>query len=80
MPEYIYDIDWEASDDGVFLRGVCHNLTELVRCRDCIYYESNSFFGRDWHACAMFAADRDGSEYWPDPDDYCSKAERKKRR
>lgn len=52
----------------------CETLTELVRCKDCKYYRD----GDCWHEW-----DNDGRIYYqsvinePNPDDYCSRAERK---
>lgn len=48
---------------------------ELIRCKDCKYYRED---GDCWHEW-----DNDGRIYYqsvinePNPDDYCSKAERK---
>lgn len=56
---------------------VCLNkekLQELIRCKDCKYYRD----GDCWHEW-----DNDGRIYYqsvidePNPDDYCSKAERR---
>ena len=51
-------------------------LQELIRCKDCKYYRVD---GDCWHEW-----DNDGRIYYqsiinePNPDDYCSLAERKK--
>lgn len=48
---------------------------ELIRCKDCKYYGED---GDCWHEL-----DNDGRKYYqsvinePNPDDYCSRAERK---
>ena len=50
-------------------------LQELIRCKDCKYYRAD---GDCWHEW-----DNDGRIYYqsiinePNPDDYCSRAERK---
>ena len=50
-------------------------VAELIRCKDCKYYRAD---GDCWHEW-----DNDGRIYYqsiinePNPDDYCSRAERK---
>lgn len=52
-----------------------NDFKELIRCKDCKYYRED---GDCWHKW-----DNDGRMYYqsvinePNPDDYCSRAERK---
>jgi hypothetical protein len=72
--EYIIPIGEEAQDYDEMFIGVIRRQPELVRCKDCKYYRD----GDCWHEC-----DNDGQIYYqsvinePNPDDYCSRAERK---
>ena len=71
MKEYICIYD---EDDMMYILNPYAQNTELIRCEDCKYYRD----GDCWHEW-----DNDGRIYYqsvidePNPDDYCSKAERK---
>ena len=71
MKEYICIYD---EDDMMYILNPYAQNTELIRCKDCKYYRD----GDCWHEW-----DNDGRIYYqsvidePNPDDYCSKAERR---
>lgn len=64
-------IAWFDSDKGQW----AYPMKELIRCKDCKYYRED---GDCWHEW-----DNDRRVYYqsvinePNPDDYCSRAERK---
>jgi len=74
MKEFIVPIDDTALNfDEIFI-GVLRTHAEMIRCKDCKYYRDDDC----WHEW-----DNDGKIYYqavinePNPDDYCSRAERK---
>lgn len=75
MTEYIYEIEEDQSDESeIFIGWIRRHSKQLIRCKDCKYYRD----GDCWHEW-----NNDGRIYYqsvinePNPDDYCSKAERK---
>ena len=66
--------EWFEGDDWQYDSG-WSKVQPLIRCKDCKYYRED---GDCWHEL-----DNDGRIYYqsiindPNPDDYCSKAERK---
>lgn len=68
--EYIIPIGEEAQDYDEMFIGVIRRQPELVRCKDCIYWQDNND-GYPHSNCKWNESET------PDPDDYCSGAERK---
>lgn len=67
--EYIVPIGEEALDvDEIFI-GVIRRQSELVRCKDCKWWQDKTAY-RDYSICVDYGSSMDA-------DDYCSRAERK---
>jgi len=62
--EYIY-FEW-TDDHGV--HGI--KMGELIRCKDCKYYQQGSRNSDDWLWCMM-------NHHYTDEEKYCAWAERK---
>ena len=66
MIDFIITCDSELQQNGSYK---IRRYRELVRCRDCVYYQDNNegypHIGCKWR-----------EDETPDPDDYCSGGER----
>lgn len=73
--EWIISLDDDLKDYDELFVGNVRDGDRLIRCKDCKYYRAD---GDCWHEW-----DNDGRVYYqsiinePNPDDYCSLAERK---
>ena len=67
--------EWIVPDADLGCDGAYFGYKELVRCRECVYYkdaEFNVFTSHDkWCTYVM------NSSYYREPDEYCSKGERR---
>ena len=73
--EWIISLDDDLKDYDELFVGNVRDGDRLIRCKDCKYYRED---GDCWHEW-----DNNGRIYYqsiidkPNPDDYCSRAERK---
>lgn len=73
--EWIISLDDDLKDYDELFVGNVRDGDRLIRCKDCKYYRAD---GDCWHEW-----DNDGRVYYqsiinePNPDDYCSRAERR---
>ena len=53
-----------------------YDFVPVVRCKDCKYWRN---FGNEYHSCDIFTLieEFDSVSYESDPDDYCSRGERR---
>lgn len=75
MKEYIVPIYDDSQDhDEIFVGYIRENATEIVRCKDCIYYDSTELMGRPYNFCGCSEGHYDQIV---DPEsEYCSRGER----
>jgi len=75
MREFIYRIEDDKSDESeVFIGWIRQHGKELVRCKDCKWYDMTDAGGT---IEPIVYRCRRGSRLWREPHDFCSKAERK---
>ena len=74
MKEYIYQIEDDESDESEVFIGIIRKGKELIRCRECKWFDRSDPGGTFWpiiYRCKRV------SRLWREPNDYCSSGDRR---